>query len=199
MSTLRPLVMLLALPLIFCERTEHSVFHFNYDPETGFFVGHNTVECFIAMLTDNERRDVHTDAGLYALELQMIKNWIGKFPEMSIYHDDHMLSSYIRQHICYNKIITLIERKTPPGIIETTIILAPTTHPTPHVSSSATLPPFVQTTKLPQPMSFNIARSTTVPSTSSSRSLTIFTNVLLPTRVPIASNFKFSDIYFCNR
>ncbi|XP_052779087.1 uncharacterized protein LOC128216534 isoform X3 [Mya arenaria] len=199
--------MLLALPLLFCERTEHSVFHFNYDPETGFLVGYNTVECFVAKLTDNERRDVHTDAGLYALELQMIKNWIGKFPEISIYHDDHLLSSSIRQHICYNKIITLIDRSNTPSMTGTTTILAPT-HPTPHVSSSATLAQFVHTTKLPQPMSSHIVESTVVASTSFPQVLTMLTNatsttldmsqkttVLLPTQVPITSNYSGSPTF----
>ncbi|XP_052779699.1 uncharacterized protein LOC128216974 [Mya arenaria] len=109
------------------DRIETKSFMFLYDPETGFFVGYNHLACFVANLTDLEKQDVHTTSGIIALELKMIRDWIGNVPEIHIYADDPMLSIRL-QHMCSHLLIYFLDRDTQTGSQTTPVIASAALH-----------------------------------------------------------------------
>ncbi|KAL3855610.1 hypothetical protein ACJMK2_014938 [Sinanodonta woodiana] len=55
------------------EPTVHQSYTFSYDHVTHKMVVHKERDCYIFMLTDQEKLDVHTDAGLTALEVKFLQ------------------------------------------------------------------------------------------------------------------------------
>ncbi|KAL4226573.1 hypothetical protein ACF0H5_014558 [Mactra antiquata] len=99
------------------ERYEITNFYFHYDPYSRTIVGSNYHTCYIAPLTRQESDSMHSDRGMEDIEIAMMRDWIGVYPEIKIYQNDQGLT-YNLQHWCNHRSIFYIQR--PLGLTTTT-------------------------------------------------------------------------------
>ncbi|KAH3881097.1 hypothetical protein DPMN_005021 [Dreissena polymorpha] len=108
------------------DQVELSQLTFRYDPTSHFLVAHNTVACFLALLLGHERDMVHTDRGIEQLEIQMMFEWIGKVPEVPVYHSDHSIPQAVSR-MCARQQMYFLDRTGQHSEHTTTLITTPPT------------------------------------------------------------------------
>merc|ERR1712137_998643 len=98
----------------YCATNHHSGaeqgnVHFNYDPLGKYLVAMTTSRCFFVKLNREEQDHVHTNIGMEDLELKMLREMLGSYPEMRIYHDNATLTTNLKQW-CRTRDIYWLER-----------------------------------------------------------------------------------------